>query len=553
MAGNYGNVGDILILVEQLDRVAWNKKDRLVSTCYITDTETVGIELCCYRVENQKAIVGFKGIGDNEVLETFKPVILIDSKNGVFFMASISIPTKLSITVERSNVMSRGKFSFKILLQKKTNPEKIFIGKEIRAKPRTTFTLNLDLGDDPLKSTIPSATAHIGNNPFVPDLDPPPQHNSSRESSQSRGRSHDWAPQGDGLGYSPHDYDWAPQGDGLGYSPHDCDWAPQGDGFGYSPRVSVSSHNEESDEGYVHSGVHSDVQYSSRTSLSGHANTLSHSSSTNQEKSANKPIYPTNGHKDIIPTWIYEDIMDSLSPRQESFLGSQEDESYDVHFIHWDKDQHINIIGAHKRILDEYSGLRFFIVAAENARDALESQIGIKKNNARQHSGQTPITVDISFLSLPAFRALITYIYTKKIDTILENIPGMAVTISTKIMEYIWTPVTDCTANRGETVLSMDLVLILAHKFGVRGLFEAFSRLILYSLSSETAIAVLVHTAEIEDIKANTMDYIKRNYENIFGQGRALSDRDFEEFEDKELCVALKEEIEIMIANNPVN
>ncbi|KAF9437464.1 hypothetical protein BGZ76_000614 [Entomortierella beljakovae] len=475
------NIEDVLIIVKQSTRNEVKKKCRFELNFDIR--KGVNINLCCHKSKRYVYII-LKGKDNDTALDTFEAVNIIGTQGRVHSIHSISEPfATFEASILRPNATDDGKYSFKILLQSKSDPVHYNKGELYSPHlfpPKTIITVDLK-----------------------PD------------------------------GTSPPSVDVSIKGPGL----------PQKDGL---PRDSIRPENSRSS---ADPNIGERVQ-DSKPSKNNHAELLSHPCFPEQEKVVNKSTHSAKSHRhrDIIPAWFYEDSTKDLLSKQEIARDPPRDDPYDVHFVHCDQDQCVNIIGAHRRVLKEYPRLDFLVESAEITRKNVKTEIGIRNINCHMQLVQAPIIVDISFVSLPAFRALMIYIYTKSIDSILDNIPGMAVTISTIVMEYMWTPGVICIADGGRTVLSMDLVLILAYSFGVVKLYEAFSRLLLYSLASKNAIAILVHTAEIEDFKTQAMHHIKKNFDCIFGHGKILSVNDFEEFENKELCVALKEEIEVVMA-----
>ncbi|KAF9358330.1 hypothetical protein BGX26_001987 [Mortierella sp. AD094] len=253
-----------------------------------------------------------------------------------------------------------------------------------------------------------------------------------------------------------------------------------------------------------------------------------------------RPPLPSSGYyRQSIPMLIFSDLISEA--KADISMDMTEGDSFDVHFFHCDQTRRVNVIGAHKKILKVSPKLLLLVKKTETARDVLAADMNFTSYKNSHFPSQAPVTVDISHLSLPAFRAVMTYIYTRNIETVFSNVSAVAVTSSSVYAEYDWSQDGGTEVHDGLTVLCMDKVLYLAQRFDVKDLVEAFTRLTIFSLTIDNVIKVLVHNAEFELIKRGAMDFIKSHFCEIFGGD--VSKEVFKEFRDKLLYHRLKSEI----------
>ncbi|KAF9174450.1 hypothetical protein BGX21_005095 [Mortierella sp. AD011] len=252
------------------------------------------------------------------------------------------------------------------------------------------------------------------------------------------------------------------------------------------------------------------------------------------------PPLSSENDQESIPMSISSDL--SYEPKADSPLDMVEDDPFDVHFFHCDQIRRVNVIGAHKKkILEAAPKLHLFVTKTEAARDVLAADMNFTSHNDPHFPSQAPVTVDISYLSLSAFRAVIVYIYTRSIETIFSNTSAISVTSSSVNAEYNSSQNGRTEVRDDLTVLYMDQVLYLAQRFDVTDLVEAFTRLMLFSTKIDGVIEILVQNADNAEFESIAMDLIKGHFHEIFG-GYASYEL-FEKFRDRLLCHGLKSKI----------
>ncbi|KAF9201501.1 hypothetical protein BGZ49_008255 [Haplosporangium sp. Z 27] len=237
-----------------------------------------------------------------------------------------------------------------------------------------------------------------------------------------------------------------------------------------------------------------------------------------------------NDHRECIPMHIFSDLLSSEATGVD-FV----DDSFDVQFFHCDQFRHVNVIGAHQRILKEFYKLDLFVKKTEAARDTLAVDMDFLAFNSHHYPSPAPITVDISYMPLSAFRAILTFIYTRSIDVIFSNVSAIAVTSSSMTPEYNLSPSVVAEDPNGLTILYLDQVLYLAQRFEIDALVEVFERLTLASMTTKNAIQILVHDAEFKAIRDEAIIFIVSHYDQCIGRYRELNEA-FEGFKDSLLC-----------------
>ncbi|KAI1314592.1 hypothetical protein EDD11_001975 [Mortierella claussenii] len=229
--------------------------------------------------------------------------------------------------------------------------------------------------------------------------------------------------------------------------------------------------------------------------------------------------------------------------------------AYDVHFYHYDPVRGINnLIGAHRAYLQAFPKLSHHVDKTESARKSLADGMNLRISDSElspwstlattapsyiitgSPSPRSPVTVDISYLPFTAFKALITYVYTRDVKAILSNVSALAATSSSPpspLPGSVHNPTgststsssvpTEESANRAvvmdpASTLCIDELLLLAHRFDVRELFEVCVELIHLTLNVRTAVPILVHLgSEFEEIKRPVMLFIRNHFQEIFG------------------------------------
>ncbi|KAG0006208.1 hypothetical protein BGZ79_006902 [Entomortierella chlamydospora] len=260
---------------------------------------------------------------------------------------------------------------------------------------------------------------------------------------------------------------------------------------------------------------------------------------TNLELPQSPPLSIENDQESILMS-ISSDL--SYEPKADSPLDMVEDDPFDVHFFHCDQTRRVNVIGAHKKkILEVSPKLHLFVTKTEAARDVLAADMSFTSHNDSHFPSQAPVTVDISYLSLPAFRAVMIYIYTRSVEAIFSNSSAVTVTSSSVNAEYDSSQNGRTEVHDDLTVLCMDQVLYLAQRFDVTDLVEAFTRLTLFSTKIDDVIEILVRNADNAEFESIAMDLIKSHFHEIFGG--YVSNEVFEKFRDRLLCHGLKSKI----------
>lgn len=152
-----------------------------------------------------------------------------------------------------------------------------------------------------------------------------------------------------------------------------------------------------------------------------------------------------------------------------------------------------------------------------------------------------PIVVDVSYLPLPAFKALIAYVYSKDVKAVLMDVSEVVPTSRS---------LSKATGNTDQdTKLCLDELLFLAHRFGIRELFDVCVELTSLILSVDNAISILVHLgSEFEEIKRPVMKFIGDNFQEIFGQDEDNVNDPFGVFQDRRECRFMMAEIMWMMA-----
>jgi hypothetical protein len=199
------------------------------------------------------------------------------------------------------------------------------------------------------------------------------------------------------------------------------------------------------------------------------------------------------------------------------------------------------------------------------ARDERALELQLNVSEALEVPGsRAPIMVDISYLPLMAFKALVTYAYTQNMNSVLEQVSAFAPIPSSPLMGYnVCGPSASSSSSSAEkeggarrgaegegdgngTYLFLDELLRLAHRFEVRNLFEICARMITLVLTIDNAIPILVQLgSEFEEIKGPVLEFIRAHFQEIFGQSNddhAAHDP-LEPFQDRPESLQLMKEI----------
>ncbi|KAF9896908.1 hypothetical protein BX616_006519, partial [Lobosporangium transversale] len=244
-------------------------------------------------------------------------------------------------------------------------------------------------------------------------------------------------------------------------------------------------------------------------------------------------------------------VSASISTPKSSHRTVPMDQPHDVHFCHYNPALgSYNMVGAHRTLLKDYPVLSLHVEIVESAREKMTQMIKSKKcekgtsssglrrvrrlstsSSASSHFSttsrpsvalQAPVTVDISHLNFPAFKAMITYIYTHDIESILADVNTVAATPPpppTPPLRGLSEERTKPAGSPEAETLQIGELLLLAHQFDIQELVKDCARLIQSYLSVENAIPTLVRLgSEYEEIKKPVMSFIKKNFAKIFGR-----------------------------------
>ncbi|KAG0239243.1 hypothetical protein BGX31_002915 [Mortierella sp. GBA43] len=222
-----------------------------------------------------------------------------------------------------------------------------------------------------------------------------------------------------------------------------------------------------------------------------------------------------------------------------------EDTPFDVLFYHFDTVTGSNsLIGAHRSVLKAYPSLSRLVEKAEASRNEIVSEM---KLTTKQSSPalSIPIVVEVSYLPLSAFKALISFVYNQDVTKVLSNVTELihSSPLSAK-------GVGNDNNTEQDAKLSLDDLLFLAHRFQVRELFDVCVEVITsLLLNVDNAIHILVHFGgAFDEIKRPVMKFIGDHFQDIFGRNDDDMYDPFEAFQDRGECRFLMAEILRMIA-----
>ncbi|KAG0200033.1 hypothetical protein BGX28_006792 [Mortierella sp. GBA30] len=230
-----------------------------------------------------------------------------------------------------------------------------------------------------------------------------------------------------------------------------------------------------------------------------------------------------------------------------------EDPPFDVHFYHCElHTRRSRIIGAHREILSAHPKLKQMVAIAETGRRKLIETMQQDVLLAAPGRLQTPVVVDISCLSYPAFRAVVCYIYTSDIHLALAHVTYASVNSSvTPLSEHLFTHAATNDQPSMDVFMLRDLVH-LSLMFNLEDLLRAFAQMILPSLSVDNALHIFFHFGgETAEIKERAMAFVFDNFQTIFGR-YAKNAGLFEDFFDKEYTGdgSLMNKVDLEISEN---
>ncbi|KAG0313153.1 hypothetical protein BGZ99_009041 [Dissophora globulifera] len=221
---------------------------------------------------------------------------------------------------------------------------------------------------------------------------------------------------------------------------------------------------------------------------------------------------------------------------------------YDVQFYHYDPASKTNnVIGAHRSVLSAYSLLSQFVDRTEALTRQVANEMHLtflrpfpsvsQEQQLRQPEllQKRPIIVNVSDFPFPTFRALVSYVYTKDIKSILLHISALELTRALTALQDVEKEETVTNAAVGSslietkaststmatstsTTLFIDELLLLTHMFEVRELFEMCVELTKMAITVENVVQVLMHLGtQFKEIKPHAMAFIKEHFHEIFG------------------------------------
>ncbi|KAG0293068.1 hypothetical protein BGZ98_002355, partial [Dissophora globulifera] len=206
-----------------------------------------------------------------------------------------------------------------------------------------------------------------------------------------------------------------------------------------------------------------------------------------------------------------------------SFKGlNNSDDGYDVHFYHHDSYSGIyNVIGARRATLSAYSALSQFVELTEALAQEVADKIHLNlprpfpsTSQQQQQRIRRPVMVDISNFPFSAFRALMYFVCSSDIESIMWNTSAWGLI---RPLPMPTTPTATIASTLTSSTLYFGELLILAHIFGVHELFQMCVDLTKNKITVENVIQILVHFgAQSEVLKQSAMTFIKDNYNEIF-------------------------------------